>query len=169
MKLPRLTVRGAQAKRLIPVLAHIVRTHKLEGNQQHLNILLALENSAEIDEILDRNSKEYKLPDAEADTLIRNGFEFCQMVTSLVQYYHANEKNYFHMTIKTHWFLHFCLVARYINPTLGSCYSGEDYMKVIKRLIVSSAASTGPEKACIKAMDKYVRGLTLDLDAAYRA
>ena len=55
-----------------------------------------------------------------------------------------------------------------MNPTLGSCYSGEDFMKTFKRIIVSSAASTGPEKASLKAMEKYVRGLALDLGGAYR-
>ena len=81
----------------------------MEGNEQHLDILLALENSAEIDRHLDENSKLYKLPDAEADALIRNGFEFCQMVTKLIQHYHPVGKNTFHMAIKTHWFLHVCL------------------------------------------------------------
>ena len=167
-KLPCLTIRGAQAKRLVPVLAHVVRQHKVEGVQQHLDILLALENSAEIDNILDRNSKAYKLPDLEADALIRNGFEFCQMVTKLVRHFHPLGKNYFHMTIKTHWFLHFCLTSTYINPLMGSCFSGEDFMKIIKRITVSCAAATGPEKANLKAMEKYVRGLALDLGGLYR-
>ena len=138
-----------------------------KGNPQHLDRLLALENNAKVDNILDRNSKLYKLPDAGADALIKNGFELCQMVTKLVQHFHPLGKNYFHMTINTHCVLHFCLSSSYINPLLGSCFSGEDFIKVIK-ITVSCTAATGPEKASLKAMEKYVRGLALDLGGMYR-
>ena len=166
-KFPCLSVRGSQAKRLVPVLAAVVKDHMDVGNEQHNDVLAALQNSSAVDRILDRNATSYVLPEDDANELLRNAFEFCQVLTKLIRYYHPLNCNYFHMTIKTHWFLHFALIGLYINPAIGSCHLGEDFMKIVKRLTMSSASALDRAKCSQKAMRKYVKGLRLDLSGAF--
>ena len=46
--------------------------------------------------------------------------------------------------------------------TLGSCESGEEMMKVVKRVVSSCASGSSGEVAINKAMTKYVHGLAFD-------
>ena len=52
----------------------------------------------------------------------------------------------------------------YMNPALGACHEGEDLMKVVKRLVVSSATGLDMQGQIRKAFAKYARGLAMDLD-----
>lgn len=133
------------------------------GLDEHDCILLALDNCIRIDEVLDLNVTSYRLPPADAKVLTDACFEFGQCMTMLIQHYHPLNANLFHFTIQTHYLMHFGLAAKYINPAMGACHAGEDLMKVVKRLISSSAASLPPDKARSKAIDKYLFGLGFSL------
>ena len=124
-------------------------------------IKLSFKYSLEIDSILDRNIDANKLPDVEAAALVSASFGFAQTQTALIKLFHPVVP-VFHYTLKMHYLLHIALVSKYINPSIASCCEGEDMMKVVKRLIQSSAAGNRPVDAAQKAMARYCKGLGFD-------
>ena len=44
----------------------------------------------------------------------------------------------FNTTIKSHTMAHIAADARHVNPRISICYAGEDYMKVIRRMVSTS-------------------------------
>ena len=89
------------------------------------------------------------------------------METTLITHFQP-EQNLFNYTIKSHYLLHFGMVGAYVNPILGACHQGEDLMKVAKRMVCTSAGGSGALASTKKAMQKYMRGLALDLTGAMR-
>ena len=162
-KLPCLKARGAQVKSAVPALKIVFAKYADAGNEQHNDILTALGYTREIDTILDGNITEYVLPPLDAARLQECCWRFCQYMTKLVKYFHPRDMNVFHYTLKMHYLIHFGMVASYMNPALGSCHSGEDLMKIVKRLISQSAVGSKPAPALKKAMGRYAAGLELDL------
>ena len=47
-------------------------------------------------------------------------------------------KALFNTTIKSHTMAHIAADARHVNPRISICYAGEDYMKVIRRMVSTS-------------------------------
>ena len=162
-KLPYLKARGCEVKALSRALIIVFGKYMDAGNVQHQDIMSLLETSVGIDDILANNKGVYKFPAADAVEFRKLCWKYDQLVTKLIKYYHPLEINLFHFTIKFHYLLHIGICAGWINPELASCDSGEDLMKVVKRLIAASAAGTGPAKAANKALKKYVHALSFDL------
>ena len=67
--------------------------------------------------------------------------------------------------MKFHYMLELMLVSRYTNPLYGSCYSGEEMMGVVRKLVASCANGARPEVAANTALKKYTRGLAFMLKA----
>ena len=77
----------------------------------------------------------------------------------------------FGYTIKYHYMLHIGKMCHYMNPALGWCYAGEDFMHHIKTVVRSCSAGSPPHLAVRKIIEKYVRGFGLSLvppDALWR-
>ena len=160
-KLPQLKMRGNQMKKLAPVIRLIWVEHMDEDRPHHRHIKLALDDCIRIDEIMDDHSKLFALPPVAARDLETHCFQFCQMMTLLIGHFQP-DANLFSYTIKTHYLLHFGKIASYINPNLAACHQGEDFMKVVKRLVTESADGVGALLSTKKAMQKYARGLAMD-------
>ena len=165
-KLPQMKGSGAEMKKLLVVVLDVFVSMMVSDNAQHRDIKCALEHSIAIDEILDSNARRYTLLPADARALQTHCWEFAKRITSLIKYYHPLDINLFHFTIKTHLLLHIGLCSSYINPVLCACDQGEDMMKVVKRLLKSSADGCNMKQSVNKAMTKYVRGISFDLHRA---
>jgi hypothetical protein len=161
-KLPYLKARGAEIKHVVRALNLVYARHMDISKLEHRNTKRLLEASMAIDDVLLANRGKYKLPAGDANDLENYCWLYSQLVTGLIKHYHPLT-NLFHFTIKMHYLLHLGICGHYANPELSSCESGEDLMRVVKRLIASSAASTGPTKAANKAMTKYIRAVSFDL------
>ena len=162
-KIPSLKLRGNVMKKLAPVLRLVWVANMDVGRAEHRNIKLGLDNCIEIDRLLDDHANLYALPENAGIDLKRNCFEFCQILTALIGHYHPGQA-LFNFTIKTHYLMHFGQIGMYMNPALGACHEGEDLMKVVKRLVVSSATGLDMQGQIRKAFAKYARGLAMDLD-----
>ena len=162
-KLPCLKARGAQIKSAVPAISLVFAKYANPDDEQHADILTCLGYTREIDTILDSNSSDYVLPPLDAARLQECCWRFCQYIRKLVKYFHPRNMNAFHYTLKMHYLVHFGMVVSYMNPALGSCHSGEDLMKIVKRLISHSAVGARPATALKKAMGRYADGLALDL------
>ena len=162
-KLPYLKARGGEVKALSRALIIVFAKYMDVDNVQHQDIKSLLETSVGIDDILANNKNVYKFPVVDANKFRMLCWKYDQPVTELIKYYHPLEINLFHFTIKFHYLFHIGICVGWINLELASCDSGEDLMKVVKRLIASSAAGTGPAKQANKARKKYVHVLSFDL------
>ena len=69
--------------------------------------------------------------------------------------------NAFRITIKSHFLAHIGLNARYMNPRLGFCFAGEDYMAKIKLITGISARGNNVYQVSSKTVEKYSRGMEL--------
>ena len=64
-------------------------------------------------------------------------------------------KPLFNVTIKAHYIIHIAVTAKFLNPRLAMCYSGEDYMHHMKRLVQSSVRGTKRLRFTRKCVTKY--------------
>ena len=159
-KVPQLKMRGGQMKTLAPVIRLIWVEHMDEDRSEHRHIKLALDDCIRIDEIMDDHSKLFALPPVAARDLETHCFQFAQMITLLINHLQP-DSNLSSYTIKTHYLLHFGKIVAYINPNLAACHQGEDFMKVVKRLVCEFADGVGALLSTKKAMQKYARGLAM--------
>jgi hypothetical protein len=163
-KMAKLKGRGAEVKALMPALLWVwTRYYMVPGNQQHEEIKLGLQCSSRIDEILEENKEEYKLNDVVAKEFEFNVWVFLLMQNSLAMFYSALGFFIFDITPKSHYLAHIGLFAKYLNPRLGWCYAGEDFMHVVKTLGASSAIGNRAARVNIKQMQKYSTGLFFDI------
>ena len=130
-------------------------------------MLLGLEASVRMNEILDKNISAYCLSASDAKELEDNAFCFCECVVALIKTYHpgeaANEIALFGFTVKTHYLLHLALCGHYTNPNFGSCSAGEDMMGFSKRIVASSARASKAWTAANTALYKYRSGCCVQL------
>ena len=61
--------------------------------------------------------------------------------------------------------MHLVMISQYIHPDLGTCYGGEDFMRIIKKLVANSHAGTPSRRVVSKVMSKYVRALSIQFQA----
>ena len=161
-KLAYLKGSGYQIRATGHAMLPICRKHFDCKNDQHGMMVWTLEQSIEIDNVLHEHRYEFSYPELASKRLLDASFGFCQGCTALIKHFHARDEALFHFTIKSHYIMHIALAGQYINPMLASCDSGEDMMKVVKRLLASASGGRTSMGACHVAMEKYIRGLSFD-------
>ena len=158
---PGLKTKAAETKDLCKPLLHCWNKWMDAGNTQHRQAKTLLTLGVKLEQTLDDNKGEFKLPDQAA----RDWKKECQGLalanSALGHYYHARREMLFHFTIKWHYLLHLALMGQHMNPRLGSCYSGECMMKVVKSVVQSSHLGSPPPLVVNKVMTKYSHGLGL--------
>ena len=135
-----------------------------DHNPRHQRVLKLLQGIKATNEIYDRHRNAYRIPAADAERLIQHSFDVAQQTSALIRAYHPDGIVLFHYTIKQHYCLHIALTARYTNPYFWDCSSGEDLMKVAKRLIHGSMFGNNCVQATNRAMTKYAKALHITLD-----
>ena len=158
---PRLKGKAAEVRCFGPALAAAFAEFCAPDDPQHRQIKLALNLMENVESILDFHKDEFRLPPAAAQDLKMSLFAWVQVNATLGHYYHNRNTLLFHFTVKFHYMCHIGLVAQYINPRWGWCYSGEDFMLRIKLLVQGSQRAVKPAKLVSKVMGKYVIGAGL--------
>ena len=155
---PRLKGRAAEIRHVGKPLLEAAKEFLDEGNEQRVQIVMALQFSVRMEDILDETAGMYKLPPALADEFEDCAYYFLALNTALGRYFHQTQ-HLFHTTIKFHYLIHIACAARYLHPRLGWCYSGEDFMQKMKQLVASCHRGTPPLQVMTKVVTKYTHGM----------
>ena len=85
------------------------------------------------------------------------------MQNSLAMHFSSLGDMLFDITPKSHYLAHIGLFAKYLNPRLGWCYAGEDFMHTVRTLGARAAVGNAPAKCGAKLFDRYAAGLGFDM------
>ncbi len=106
---------------------------------------------------------EYRLPQAAHAEFLSGAHAFLALVTALGNFFHPRGVLLFNFTIKFHYLVHIAQYSRHFNPRRAWCYSREDFMQRIKRIVGSCQRGTPPPRVCSKAVRKYADGLAFSM------
>lgn len=162
-KFPQLKGKAAEVRHLVAVMHTVFARYMDQTNRQHQQVNLCLELASRAENILDVCRDDWRLPEQAATEFRQCAFQFAQLQTSLAQFYHSRGEFLFHVTMKSHYFLHIAMSARAMNPRLGWCYSGEDLMAKVKGIVAASHFGANATMLSPKVLRKYGFGLGLAL------
>jgi len=158
---PKLKGRAIEIRNLGPPLVEIWSNRMDGASPVHKQVRLALKASCAFDDVMDRSRHLNKLLAAEVLEIQKAVKAFLLCLTALGEHYHPRYIKLFNITIKCHYLAHIGLLAEYINPRLGWCYSQEDLMAKIKRLVSNCFRGTPPHLISAKNLAKYCLGMHL--------
>ena len=168
---PMLKGRAAEVRHLAGAILFAWEQIMSTGDAIHKLVRLGLRRSWRIVTLLDEYPREPKLPPVAAAEFEDCVFVFLGAFTALAQHYMTlpigQRLKLFNITIKAHYLAHAGLLAKYQNPRLGWCYSGEDYMKHMKLVTAASSRGNKPWDVTDKVLERIARGLHIafqDLD-----
>ena len=161
---PVLKGKAAELRHLPPALCHAFSTCCTSPRASVEDLMLMLLQSAvKIEAIMDEHSEEYRLPSKAQREFEDAIYLFFQSNTFLGQEFHPKGVGLFNHVVKYHYMLHLAHISRFINPRLGLCYAGEDFMHITKGIAQASQKGTPPALVSKKAMIKYAKGLSLQM------
>ena len=156
---PKLKGKAAEVKALVPALAQVFSSYKDEANILHDYIEAGLGASARIDAILTENSHLHVLRGEALNEYRANVFMFLTMQNLLGAHYPAHGFKLFDITPKSHFLAHSAWQAEWLNPTLGWCFSGEDFMRKIKDIAGNSVHGVSMWRVGEKVAEGYCQGM----------
>ena len=107
-----------------------------------MQILIGLESSCKIDEIVATHRGSWTVPEPDATELIEAAFNYAAIANALGGHFAAKSQRLFNVTHKQRVICEIALASRYLNPTLASCYINEDYMCYCRRLVRAASPGT---------------------------
>ena len=157
-KMAQLSGKASEVRYLNFPLKEIWSRYMDRTNVQHVQVEIFLTESCNIESVLERNSPDvHKLPPDDARAYSLAVERYCVVYNALGNYYAkeiAPPRPLFNVTVKAHYMMHTALLAKWWNPRAGWCYSGEDYMNVIRKVMALCArhleAYDVPNKFCYK-------------------
>ena len=165
---PKLKGRAWEIRNFMKPLLHVWKECMDPTVIWHKHITAGLKRAIEIEDVLDRNPRVAKLPDAEAQAYKTHVFAFLAHFTWLAQYFISlpvgERLRLFDVTIKGHYMAHSALTCHHQNPRMGWCYMGEDYMKIMKSLMQSCVRGNAPQNATLKMLTKLRLAFRIDVD-----
>ena len=129
---------------------------------EHRDVVRGLALSVRMDAILDSHKWDAVLPEIESLEFLESTHQFNEVITALIGRYHPSP-GLFHFTDKNHLLIHLGLDGRFINPGLGSCYQGEELMRIVKQLVGKQSRASKPPLVLSQSLLRYCYGLSLDL------
>ena len=155
--------RATEIKWIGPALLVVWEKFMAPSNFQHVQILGALKRQVEIDNLVDtREMDEYVLRPDVATRLVDCTFEYLALFSAIGRHYAERGWNLFDLTIKGHVLAHLALNGKYLHPKLGTCYQGEDFMKLSKRLLQNCTRGTKPALISKKMIEQFRVGMHMD-------
>ena len=161
--MPKLKIRANQARHLNAVMARVWSKYYNADDVHHVMILMAMQASCRTEQILDDNADSFRWPEEVADEYIDQTFQYLMLFSALGSHYNGIGWLLFDVTVKTHYLAHAALHSRWLNPRLGWCYGGEDFMHRMQRPISACSAGNQPAKLVHKVMDRYRYAIHLEL------
>ena len=161
---PLLKGRAQQIKTLGLALLHAFEELMDRDNQVHRWIRLGLRHSIAMDDILDGSQGSFKFSQADAAAFVDHTYNFLALLTALRTHY--GPQPLFHITIKAHYLIHIAIMSKYINPRLGWCYTGEDFVGRLRKVIAICLRGTPPRYAVSKTIIRYCHGMSYTLNTS---
>ena len=128
---PKLRGKAAEIKDFGPALMALWRQH-MRPVKIHQMIHLMLKLNVQLESILTEHKNEIVLPTEAANCFRDAAFSICQLQSQIAQHFIEQSaecgSKLFDVTSKTHFVLHCALLARFINPRVVWCFTGEDFM-----------------------------------------
>jgi hypothetical protein len=165
---PKLKGKAVDIKRLGPALLDVWQQLSDAGDRVHRQVLLALKMGCRLDEIIDEHPMAYKLPDVAAQEFVSCTVALLSLLTVLCKHFLDLRMKLFNVTVKCHYLLHLALDSAHLHPRLGWCFSGEDFMQKLKRIVMASCRGSSPAISSRKVMDKYCFAMHLQLSDLVR-
>lgn len=160
---PCLKGKAAEIRHLAPALLFCFDKYADKTNQQQRQVSLMLGLIVKMEQILDDHALEFRFSDQAHADFRKCVYAFVQLNSELANHFHTSGVKLFNHTVKFHYMLHIAEVSAYMNPRLGWCYSGEDYMRKAKTLVQGSHRGTPPALVVSKVMRKYAVAFSLSL------
>jgi hypothetical protein len=160
---PKLKGKAAELRHLGEPLLQVWRMNMDKNNTRHVQVCLLLEHNIRMEHILDEHPTEAALPPAAASSFRKSTFYLLALLTTLSQYFSANNIALFHITIKAHYLVHIALRAHEVSPKQSWCYCGEDFMQKMGKLISSCCKGRHPSDVIMKVSRKYLRAIHCQL------
>lgn len=168
-KFPNLKGKGAELRHLAGPLHETFCKFMDSSKKEDRCMKLMLWLATRMEEIMDDHADDYKLPPEIATEFKDCTHAFFQLNTTLRRIFDERGVLLFNMVPKFHYLLHIGLIAQYMNPRLGWCYAGEDFMHRVKGIAQASQSGTPPAQVVNKIMVKYCKGLAMGfLDNPWR-
>ncbi len=143
-----------------PALLKVWTKYMNKTLQEHRIIRLCLSLCVRMEEILNKYlpcDGFLALPQQAAEELVTTAFSLVQLNVQLCEFYADVGKKLFTVTSKCHYLLHICLQADAIHPRLCWCFSGEDYMKCMQRLVRACCNGRVKPELAMKAVAEHYR------------
>ncbi len=156
---PKLKVKGAECKHLGPPLLQVMRQHLSPLIPMEKHMLDLVGYSVRIEELLDAHKEQVLLPMATAEEVKNLTTALNMTLTVLGHHFHGEGTRLFGFTIKNHYLMHIGIMAKYMSPRMGSCYAGEDFVRITKKIIRASPRGCPPHKLVDPVMRKYLQGM----------
>jgi hypothetical protein len=169
LSMPCLKGRAIEVRDIGPPLLIVFQSFMLDGccdvppiQQQQISI--ALQKSIAMDTILHDNRHVIKFTNEVYQAFETAGFTYLIVFNALGTYYaetHVPAKKIFDVTIKAHYVGHCIIEAEFLNPRIGWCYAGEDFMFRVRRLLSSCTHNSTPSQSVRLFIKKYVIAMHL--------
>ena len=155
--------KGAEIKALMPALKWAWGMSMNNGDDQHKEVMVALQCSVFLDEVLDAHRDVDVLDPGEATKFKHAGFAMMSCFTSLSAFYAAKGTALFNITPKCHCLLHICMSTKWLNPRRSWCFSGEDFMRHVRRMGSIACKGSNAAQAGNKIVSWYSHALGFTL------
>jgi hypothetical protein len=160
---PKLKGKANELRHLGPALLKVVEGVMDSADRTHRQVRLALRCSCRLEALLDEHDRAFKLPPAAAAEWESAVYDLLALVTALANEFHPRGIMLWHITIKSHYLLHLGKLVHHINPRLGWCYAGEDFVGRLKLLVQAAHRGTPAHLVVNKVLLKYALGMGYNL------
>lgn len=163
---PRLKGKASEVRHCVGALRFAFEKVMDRASRVHVWIYEGLSLSLRMEQIIDETPHLYKLPAELANELETITFDLGRHIIALRRHFEntPGQPRLFRFTSKMHLLCHTALMARFIHPRLFWCWSGEDYMRKIQRLVASALNGVETINVVSKAMNKFCNGFEFDLE-----
>ena len=154
---PKLRGKAIEIKNFGPVMLAVWQEFGKES-EWYDQLCLILELNIQLDKTLDDypvSQGFFKLPEAAAEEFVETAMTMAQLTKTVSQACKASGINAFSVTAKTHDLVHIAMLSKFIHPALTWCFGGEDYMRIVQRLIQSCLSGNNFWRSPIKATSHY--------------
>ena len=161
-KFPNLKGKAHHIRHFGPNLLRACKHFLTEADLTHRLIMKFIKASIDMETLLDQHKDAFVLATEHAETFTKLTYKYLHFLNALRTEF-GDRAALFHITPKCHYLVHIALDSLYLNPRLGWCYMGEDFIGKFKMLVASQQVATSHMDVENKVAMKYLSGLDFEL------
>ena len=153
----KLSLRGkaAEIRGLARPLLHIWSGKMTQGLETHRRIRLLLKLNWKLEDMLGQFKGSFNMPGPDAAVFGDTMSGFLLLQSELSDFFKDHEPRVFAVTEKSHFLQRLGLEAKWLNPRLIWCFSGEDMQRRVQRLTQTCVKGQGPGQSTVKMCYRY--------------